>query len=248
MSDALRIAFVVEGPTDFVMLKSIMKNFLKGHDFISQVLQPEISEAFKTVPGTDGGWSGVLRWCLQAADQGRGKLSDNPLFVFHDLLNFHLDADVAGVNYEDGHVQDPFSEPTLPCEEDCPPASATTDRLRTVALRWMGEQAKPAQMVFCTPSKALETWLLAALFPDDKVSRMKDLECRQDPASTLQGKPKKCRLVRSGKKDLDMYVQFAPEVAANWNRVTAKCSEARRFEDEFICTRTELPQSKESCF
>ena len=70
MSDTLRIAFVVEGPTDFVMLKSIVKALLKDRDFVSQVLQPEISEAFKTVPGRDGGWPGVFRWCLQSADQG----------------------------------------------------------------------------------------------------------------------------------------------------------------------------------
>jgi len=234
MSDALRIAFVVEGPTDFVMLKAVIENLLEGRDFVPQVLQPEMSEAFKTVPGEDGGWPGVLRWCFQSADQGGGRLSNNPLFAFHDLLIFQLDADVAGASYSAGHIQDPFPEPTLPCEEDCPPASATTDRLRTVALRWMGEYTTPPQIVFCTPSKALETWLLAGLFPKDKVAKRKDLECRQNPADTLQGKPLKRRLVRSGKKNLQMYKELASEFALKWRKVAEKCSEAGRFEDDFL--------------
>ncbi|MBW2708701.1 MAG: hypothetical protein JRD04_05375 [Deltaproteobacteria bacterium] len=233
MSKVLRIAFVVEGPTDFVMLKAVIENLLEGRDFVPQVLQPEMSEAFKTVPGEDGGWPGVLRWCLQSADQGGGRLSNNPLFAFHDLLIFQLDTDVAGTSYSAVHTQDPFPASTLPCEEDCPPA-ATTDRLRTVALRWMGEDTTPHQIVFCTPSKALETWLLAGLFPKDKVAKRKYLECRQNPANTLQGKPMKRRLVRSGKKSLWMYKELASEFALKWGNVTAKCSEASRFEDDFL--------------
>src|SRR5208337_1977468 len=114
----------------------------------------EMSEAFKPLRGKDGGWPGVCRWCLQSADQGNGRLRNNPLFFFHDLLVLQLDADVAKESYRRGNIQDPFpGRQTLPCKEPCPPPSATTDRLRQVALRWMGEVTVPPRTVFCTPSK-----------------------------------------------------------------------------------------------
>ena len=234
MSNPLRIAFVVEGPTDLVILKTVVGRLLEGRDFVVQSLQPEISEAFKAVPGLNVGWPGVCRWCFQTADQGGGKLTDNPLFVVYDLIIFQLDADVAETNYTAGHIQDPFPDPTLPCEENCPPASATTDRLRAVALRWMGEQSVPPRMVICTPSKALETWILVGLFTDDSVSMRDDVECHPNPSDTLQGKPLTRRLVRSGKKNIEKYQALAPEFALKWNTVTARCQEASRFENDFI--------------
>ena len=234
MSEPLRVAFVVEGPTDFIMLKAIIGNLIKERDFVAQVLQPEISEAFKPVPGEDGGWPGVYRWCFQAADQGDGRLSNNPLLVFHDLLVLQLDADVAEAHYSDGHIHDPFSESTLPCQEPCPPPSATTDRLRAVVLRWLGETTTPPHMIFCTPSKALETWILVALFPDDSIASRSEVECYRNPANTLQGKPQGRRLVRSGKKNVEKYRELAPECARNWSMVTTRCSEAARFENSFL--------------
>ncbi len=139
MSDPLRIAFVVEGPTDFIVLKEVVARFLEGRDFVLQILQPEMSEAFKPTPGEDGGWPGVCRWCLQSAEQGDGMLGNNPLFFFHDLLVLQLDADIASSTYSGGHIRDPFSETTLPCDEPCPPPSATTDRLRAVVADGWGK-------------------------------------------------------------------------------------------------------------
>jgi hypothetical protein len=240
MSEPLKIAFVVEGPTDFIMLKTVIANLLKGRDFIPQVLKPEMSEAFKPVPGKDGGWPGVCRWCLQVAEQGGGRLSNSPLFGFLDLLILQLDADVAGAHYSAGHIQNPFPDPTLPCEEPCPPPSATTDRLRNIVLRWLGEPATPPQVVLCTPSKALETWLLVSLFPEDTVAKKSDVECHPKPAETLQGKPTECRLVRSGRKDREMYLKCAPQFVSKWHDVTATCSEAARFENDFLCALAQL--------
>jgi hypothetical protein len=232
--DPLRIAFVAEGPTDFIILKSVIANFLKGRDFVAQVLQPEISEAFKPIPGRDGGWPGVYRWCLQATDQGGGRIIDNPLFMYQDLLVFHLDADVACAHYSEGHINDPIPQAVLPCEEPCPPPSATTNRLRLVALKWLNEKKAPHQLVLCTPSKSLETWVLIGLFPNSRHAKEKDLECQYNSENILQGKPKERRLVKSGKKDLEMYKQFAPEVARNWGTINSRCSEAARFEKEFL--------------
>lgn len=240
MSDPLRIAFVVEGPTDSIMLKEVVARFLGGRDFVLQTLQPEMSEAFKLAPGEDGGWPGVCRWCLQSAEQGGGRLGNNPLFSFHDLLVLQMDADVAGFDYSEGHIDPSPTMIRLPCDEPCPPPSATTNRLREVILSWIGETSAPTQTVFCVPSKELETWILVGLFPDDVVARKDDVECHIDPASTLQGKPLKHRIVRSGKKNVEKYKAFAAQFARNWSTVAARCTEALRFEDEFSMALLQL--------
>jgi hypothetical protein len=243
MSNPLEIAFVVEGPTDFHMLEAVIGNLLEGRDYVPHTLQPERSEAFEFLPGEEGGWPGVCRWCLQAAEQGGGKLSNNiisnKLFDIFNLLILQLDADVAKARYSDGGFQDPFPAPMLPCEKPCPPPFATTDPLRAVALGWMGEPVTPPFLVLCTPSKALETWVLVGLFPHT-VARWRDVECRPNPANTLRGQPMNRRLVRGRHKDVDMYRESAPKFARNWNEVTARCSEAARFENDFLCALAQL--------
>lgn len=236
MSKTLRIAFAVEGSTDLIVLEELVAKFLEGRDFVARYLQPEMSAAFQPIAGEYGlGWPGVCRWCRQAAEQAGGMVRNNVLFGFNDVLVVQLDADVAGCSYADGHIEDPSPEtPTLPCEEPCPPPSDTTDRLRTAILHWLGEVSVPPGTVFCTPSKALETWLLVGLFPDDNVvQREDDIECREAPETILQGKPKKKRLVTSGRKDVDKYREVASEFAGSWDSVTSRCSEAARFENDF---------------
>ncbi|ACL03915.1 conserved hypothetical protein [Desulfatibacillum aliphaticivorans] len=244
MSDPLRVAFAVEGPTDYIMLKEIVGSLLDERDFVPQVLKPEMSDAFRVNPGEDGGWPGVCRWCLQTTEQSEGNFSGHPLFVFHDVLIIQLDADVAGVTYGSGHTPDPFpGENTLPCEAPCPPASATTDRLRSVVLKWIGEDTVPPQTVFCIPSKALEAWALVGLYPDDATVQEGTIECRKKPEAILAGKSKKSKLVArkakgAGKpmtyrKIVEKYKEAAPEFAANWNRVKEYCTEAVRFEEDF---------------
>ncbi|MFH1115694.1 MAG: hypothetical protein V1792_17430 [Pseudomonadota bacterium] len=236
MSETLRIAFVVEGSTDLIVLEEVVAGFLEGRDFVVRHLQPEMSESFQPVAGEHGfGWPGVCRWCLQAAKQAGGRVRDNLLFGFNDLLVVQVDADVAGSSYSAGHIEDPFpGANTLPCEEPCPPASATTDRLRTAVLGWLGEVSPPPRTILCTPSKALETWLLVGLFPDDNVlQRDSDIECREKPETILQGKPRKRRLVSSGSKDVAKYRETAPEFADQWDSVTRLCTEAARFEEDF---------------
>lgn len=58
-------------------------------------------------------------------------------------------------------------------------------------------------------------------------------------------------LVKGRKSPFGKYVdggdiQFTPEIASNWNRVIVKCSEARRFQNDFLGTLSELSGSNES--
>jgi hypothetical protein len=221
------------------MLEEVISNFLGGQDFVPRYLQPEMSLALRVINGEHGrGWPGVCRWCLQMARQAGGRLSDHLLFDLNDLLVIQLDADVADFNYSDDNIDDPFpADQTLPFAEPCPPPAATTDRLRSLVLRWLGEDSPPARTVFCTPSKALETWILVGLFPDNLlVRRQNHIECRENPETVLRGMPKERRLISGSHKHKDKYLELAPEFAEHWALVTERCTEARRFEEDFRST------------
>ena len=231
MSDPLRIGFVVEGPTDFVMLERIAGQLLGGREYESVAIQPLLSDAFAAVTG--GGWTEVYFWCRQTTEQAGGSVRNDALFNSFDMLIVQVDADVAGKRYSDD--QRITNAPNdLPCEQPCPPASASTNNLRQILLGWMGEAAVPPKTVLCTPSKALETWVVLALFPQNQFSRSANLECRANPDAQLQAQPLARRLIRAGKKDIGKYRDRAGDMAAAWPAVRLRCTEAERFSLEFV--------------
>ena len=185
MSEPLRIAMVVEGPTDFIVLDAVISSLLPDREIEFQSLQPEFSAAFQVQPGPTGlGWPGVYRWCAQVTNEAQGRVSDSSLFAFHQILVVQVDADVAGMTYQNGWIDDPTGD--LPCEKPCPPPTATTDALRQVVLRWLGEPVAPVRCVLCTPSKSIETWVMAALFPGNKEVAKKTWECRETQNRNLR--------------------------------------------------------------
>jgi hypothetical protein len=227
MSEPVRMALVMEGATDFVVLSAALTAIFDGRDFEVQVLQPEFSEAFENVGGDLGlGWAGVYRWCRQAAAEGEGRVRNSILFSSFDSLILHLDADVAGKTYASGRIDE--AVPDLPCEQPCPPALATTDALRTVVLRWLGEADLPPRFVFCTPSKSTETWVMAALFPKNKTMARQGWECYPNPDAQLGQQPKKNRI----KKTVKHYQSKTQEFEAAWPRLSEGLTEAGRFSKE----------------
>jgi hypothetical protein len=233
MSRPVRVAFAVEGDTDLIMLKAAVSSLLAGREFVPTLLQPQDSEILQpAVAPTPGGWPGVYRWCQQTSSRVNGRLREDPLFQNHDLLVLQLDADVAGTTYARGHIQDPIQD--LPCDEPCPPPDATTNLLRQVLLRWMHEHDAPPRTVLCTPSKALEAWVLVALYPNDRVVKSGGVECKESPENLLSAKPAAERLVRHGKKVVEKYEDRAQDFANAWPQVRVVCSEAERFSREFL--------------
>jgi hypothetical protein len=228
MSEALRVALVCEGPTDRIVINAAVSSLLGRRDFQLSQLQPEESLAFGP---TGTGWSGVYRWCRQAANQGRGSLRNNPLFDSFDLLVLHLDADVADQTYGSANITVPVED--LPCQRPCPPPADTTNLLRQVVLGWLSEDSIPPKTVLCIPSKSTEAWILAALHPADLIVRSGTLECRDAPANLLSAKPAKSRLVRAGKKIVERYQDRAVDIRRQWSRVRA-LSEAERFSTDFL--------------
>ena len=232
MSEPLRIAAAVEGPTDAIVLKAILRALLPDDtDFVFQTLQPEISAAFGSASfsGTGAGWVGVYRWSRQSAREGGGSVSGSSVLSQHDLLIVHVDADVAGKTYASGSIQDAPCKEDLPCEEPCPPPENTTNALRAVVLNWLGEHECPPQIALCLPSKSIEAWGLAAVWPENNVVRRNDWECRSNPEGQLMALPRKRRF----KKCPNDYQRRKSELTEAWPSVSARLTEANRFEAEF---------------
>ena len=240
MSNPLRIWLVSEGITDYLVLKAAIEVMLNGRTFDLKLLQPDDSVAFtgQGQAGTlGGGWSGVLKWMRDSVGRG-GQLSNDPVLVNTDILILHLDADVASVlpaeNNDrgiDGLVSD------LPCAVNCPPASATTDRLRTLMLKWVGETQTPANAVLCTPSKSTEAWIIALFFPADKEMIRRGFECHPNPASRLAVQKKGVKFPKSEKEYLPRY----QEIMDGWNWLVEHLSEAQRFQNDFVAAARTIP-------
>jgi hypothetical protein len=125
----MRIALVAEGVTDYEVPRTAIESILDGRSFVTKLLQPKESAAFSGASAAGplgGGWRGVYKWCLQAAQQGSGSARGDPLFLSYGMLILHQDADVAG--------EDPANDPgnpivglsgVLPCEQPCTPPSCT---------------------------------------------------------------------------------------------------------------------------
>ena len=196
--------------------------------FIFKQLQPEESRPFG---GIGTGWGGVYRWCQQAVFRSGGRLRDDFLFFAYDMLIIQLDADVAEKSYADLGIQVSLRHPNpdLPCQQPCPPASATTDLLRNVLLRWCGESQTPPKTVLCTPSKSLETWVVASLFPNDAALAQQG-ECLSNPESRLSQQPVDLRIEKS-RRD---YSEHRDDFQSAWPRLVNDLSEARRFHADFV--------------
>lgn len=191
MSEPLRVAVAVEGPTDEIALRAILNALLPDADFVLDRLQPEGSVAFDSSPsgGTGAGWGGVYRWCRQSASEGRGSVSGSSILSNHDVLVVQVDSDVAGKTYSSASIRDAPRQ-DLPCEKPCPPPSKTTDALRKVVLNWLGESNPPPRVVLSTPSKKIEAWVVAAVWPDNRLVGRPNWECRSNPEDQLPQLPK----------------------------------------------------------
>lgn len=223
MSEPLRVALVVEGPTDRIVIYAAISQILNERNFVVTQLFPEESLAFGKL-GT--GWGGVYKWCKRAVERD-GSLSNDPLFDSYDLLILHLDADVSDKTYNSANLQDYSGD--LPCAQPCPPPSATTDCLRRVLLRWVGEIRLPDRTVLCTPSKSTDAWVLAALFPNNPAVLGGNLECLQHPENRFGQQPIESRVYKS----VSDYDSHADSLRETWVTVTEICTEARRFNDDF---------------
>jgi hypothetical protein len=224
MSEPLRVALVAEGPTDKVALESAITSMLAGRSSILRLLQPEESLPFGPI---GAGWVGVYKWCRQAVARTGGSLRFDILYNAYDILILQLDADVAEKTYAQGKLQEIVAD--LPCFKPCPPPAASTNSLRNVLLRWAGESTMPPKTVLCTPSKSMEAWVVAALFPQD-TAVLKGIECWPSPENRLGQQPANQRI----QKRTEDYENRFEELKNAWPSLTVNLTEAQRFQNDFL--------------
>jgi hypothetical protein len=224
MSEPLRVALVAEGPTDRVVLQSAIASMLGTRSFILRQLQPEESLPFGPI-GT--GWVGVYKWCREAVRRDDSSLRNDVLYKAYDILILHLDADVAEKTYASGNIHEAVGD--LPCFQPCPPPAASTNPLRNVLLRWAGETSLPPKTVLCTPSKSMEAWVVASLFPNDTAA-LNGIECWPRPENRLGQQPVHQRI----QKRVEDYENRFEKLKSAWPNLAANLTEARRFQIEFL--------------
>src|SRR5580698_3674149 len=124
MSNPVRVAFVMEGPTDYVVLRAVVRALLAGRDFEPTSIWPELDENLR--PKTEGGWGGVYKWCRQVLDQAGGTARENPVFALNDMVVIQVDADMARMKYQDYGISDAPNDELRrgTCEKNCPPPGA----------------------------------------------------------------------------------------------------------------------------
>ncbi|MGX9366272.1 hypothetical protein ACTVJH_09530 [Desulfoplanes sp. PS50] len=222
----LRIGLVVEGVTDAIVIEAGLKRLLKC-PFILTSLQPD------TPPGVQGeGWGGIYRWCRQVGAVPGNTLLESPLLQNFDLLILAIDADVASKTYSSANIQDPLSD-DLPCEQACPPASDTTEKLEAVVEHWLSPVQIDTRTVLCIPSKSIESWVAAALYAESDSGFPDMIECFYDILQYMHAKPARERLVSSKdgrlRKRKKQYKLAQRALVERWDTVEKFCTQALKF-------------------
>lgn len=224
MSSLLRVCFVGEGPTDFVVLRAALTANSGGKDFVLVQIQPPADLLGGGHGEYGGGWKAVLRWCSEHSEGGGTPLSET-IFANYDRLVVHLDCEIA---HESELAEEALAQP-------CPPASATVENISHYLSRSLGitDQSIANKVAYMIPAQETEAWIVAAFFDD-----VPDLECLGKPSEWLETKrPRFTRwrnrrdpdgkTRRSLSKQRGMYESHEQALASSWQRVEERCEMAR---------------------
>jgi len=228
----LRVALVAEGPTDAIIIEAALKVLLPALSS-SRCFSPS-----PPAPKLGTGWGGVLRWCLDFAMRGHARMEDDPTLPGFDLFVIHVDADIAEDTYAD--VSEELLEvarkrgwPVLPSSVPCPPPEGSVDAVRACLLSWLGVQTLGPKTVLCVPSKAIDAWLVSAVF-DGAHRLLKGLECNVKLEAQLKVLPLAERLRKTTRE----YRAREKQITDAWGIVRNRCSQAERFSNEVVARVT----------
>ena len=231
MSNALRLGFVVEGKTDFIIFSGLVSHWLGGNCELNQ-LQPD-SSGLQVELGM--GWSGVYQWCRQVVQNNHGNFYADPLFSVYDALFIHLDGDVAFSQYSDANIHDPCGLP-LPCATAGSTGSEVVDKVKQLLGSWCAVPSFQAGTIPVVPVMATEAWIYTALFPSDPVVVNREIERNPDSSRLFMGLGGDYKLVRSkdgkSKKVPAKYTAILPQFFAGWECLSTQIEEAGRFKEK----------------
>lgn len=210
MSEARIAALVCEGQTDVPILRAALQTVWPELEDV-RCLQPELDETDRAKG--PAGWSQVKAWC-QAHAGSLDEVLDPDVGDRIDLLVIAIDVDIA--------IEAGIADPPKRI------GNYETKRLRDTMTGWLQTDQRrnlPAAVVLSTPVMAIEAWIIAALFRDEKAPERLD-----DPAGWLVAKGKLRHSPNDGKpwKELHLYRDFAVIVANSLTRVRSACDEAER--------------------
>jgi hypothetical protein len=217
-SPVLRLAIVSEGPSDYLVLRSVIERILPRaevvpiHPEVPVAAYPEYEAAFGGA-SRGSGWLGVKAWCTDYSGEDLELFLDAVVGQEYDGLIVHVDASMAR---------------NLGINELCPPASATTELLRKVIVEdWLRLSSPPSFLVLATPSKSTDAWVVAVLEPNHS-----NLECDFAVENVLVRLHKLRTSGGQVKKSRDRYEVLARAVGVKISQVRRSCSEADRFANE----------------
>ncbi|WP_295426777.1 hypothetical protein [uncultured Thiodictyon sp.] len=236
-----------------MVIEAALKAMIPG-DLYVPLLQPE------PTAGRQQGWCGVFEWCRQYHRVEGGNLEDNTLLTARrlDLLVLHLDSDVAEKGYTDCSKEIAAAAAALgalpcvdPCPPPCPPVQPPADALAAVLRSWLSPIAIGPRTVICIPSKAIESWVAAALPDDSGIKIQGDIECDPDIPARLEPlrnklAVKRKRIGQEKRKRSRDYAKHAPRITAEWSRICERCSQARRFHDDLLSAIAYLDRCNDS--
>ena len=118
---------------------------------------------------------------------------------------------------------------SLPCNQPCPPISATCDQIEAVLKSWLGGNVPMYRTLYCLPAQSSGTWLAAAVLPSGH-ALLVGVECDIRVEKGLAQLPKKERI----KKSVLEYRKYAPVITTQWQQVKQICTQAERFEQTVL--------------
>src|SRR5580692_2874819 len=211
MSEPRIAALVCEGQTDVPILRAVLQEVWPALEEV-RCLQPELDETDRAKG--PAGWSQVRTWC-EAHANDLDEVLEPDLGDRIDLLVIAIDMDIA---IEAG-IADPSHDVGL----------YETSRLRDTMSEWLNTDERtnlPGAVVLSTPVRAIEAWIIAALFPKEKA-----VERIANPAHWLMEKGKLRKSPRDGEPWKELYIYqdtFASRVAQRLKYVRTVCAEAER--------------------
>ena len=206
----MSVGVVVEGETDWIVLKELFRALWPGSK--PELLHPKQDELDA---GVNVGWSAVKRWLRKKGRHLRALVQ----FGGYACVVLHLDGDVAPAK-------------ARPCQPD---ATAQWEALSRTALRWARLDDWPETVVLAFPLQKLEAWICAAL--DGCKVKHPGLEC-VDPVPQMPERYRQSAQQREGETYQDVFAPAV--VRNWRNRVLVYCPVgAGRFDQALRCRQVD---------
>lgn len=232
------IGIVCEGPTDYILLKSVIDK-ISGEDNRYLQLQPE-----NDLTGVYGnGWKGVWKWCIDHV--GFLERFMKEITPQLDLIVIQLDGDVARKEKEvhcvcaskecefrgNVHplecqkVKENQCPVILPCNKHDNSVNGYIEHLTSQITQWLQTEQGICVVI---PCDSTEAWVVAAY--DER----QDAEEIENPWEAIISKGKAYHEIRIAghKKRLSTYREFVNQVCDNWGKVIELCISAKQFDDK----------------